>query len=204
MSQSSANADPQTDAFSLWPAGSALLFLTLAFGGSEAISQWNNIDGKEHFNSAALDIVLIILAIVFLVVELAIVAVLMVKRRWTRTVAHLAAIFLIVGAFAAGQTVFLLMQRVKLLVLSPMYDSCASRAVPYDPDHKFRVCSIRSDGNNHTMIIFDSGGQIDRDEENQDKLFKEMIVNSQSYIINDCRLYVRHMSGYFYFVQAIC
>jgi hypothetical protein len=193
------------DAFSPRPILIAICILFLARVVPELLVQWYNSDGKFILDTDVYDILTQVLLEWVLYIAIGLVLLYLIILKWRKGLSHSAAVILLGAAFLYPKPILLAMQHAKLFLVPTVYESCARTSRQYAETARFKVCNIREDGPAFSMIIYDSGGQINLDSEHQSEDFKKFLtLNENSELFRGCNVFSTRLRGDFYYVQPVC
>jgi len=172
----------------------ALLVVFFSYGLPEALSQW------EAADVLVIGILCFLVAAVVLIIEGIFLIIAISNLQIRKSFSHLTAIFLLVASVLFANRILFFMKYAQLYAFAGEYESCITSAVEYANEGRFKVCTFRSDGNSFTMVVYDSGGQMDIPQEQQSPEFRSLMGP----IMRQCNTGAELMMDHFYFVQSAC
>ncbi len=189
------------DAFRVWPLALAGAIIFSMFGLPELISHLR-AGTEPHIGVPLLSLyALAALAILFNSIAAAI---FLLRLRLKKTVSHaVAAVLIFVAFFPFAHQLAITTQRVILYSFPKTYAACASKALVYREQAALKICSTTEVGNSFDMIVYDSGGELALDANQQSSEFKSIPSRGWS-VLFTCSSSVIKLKENFYFVQAGC
>jgi hypothetical protein len=180
----------------------AVVFVLLAYFFPDLLSQFENSDGKVHFDVGTIDLLIFFAGLLIFVGEVIGIIISTTRLDVGRSIAHLIALLVLSSTLILGKDERYLVQLVNVYAFAGRYETCAQSATPYDGSGRFKLCSILADDNAYTMVIYDSGGQIVGP---RSQSFRDFLSATQSQALSGCRIApVKTLRDHFYFVQSDC
>ena len=192
----------QADAFRIWPLVVALALVYSMFWLPELIAHLRADDNLPQIQVSFLS--LYALAAVMILFGTVAAVVSLIRLRLKSAAAHASAAVLIIAAFFYfGQQLMVMAQLTNLYLFPGTYANCATRATRYGEHSAFNVCNRREDGDSFTMIVYDSGGEIELPVDQRSNEFRNMLTTKASFL-STCRTGAQKLKDNFFFVQAGC